>query len=61
MIKDKDIVEQTGISRQSISNYKRERKELYEILKIGTYAKMNNININKIKRVIALEEAFTQK
>jgi hypothetical protein len=52
----KDIAEYINKSEQSIKGYKSTNPDLLEILKIGAFCKKNNLDIEKIKKLVELQE-----
>ncbi len=54
----KDIAEYINKSEQSIKSYKANNPELLEILKLGAFCKKNDLNIEKITKLIEVQNMF---
>lgn len=52
----KDIAECTKKSESAIKQWKRNNPELLEVCKIGAFCKKNDLDIEKIKKLIEIKE-----
>jgi len=55
----KDIAKYVNKSEQSIKGYKVNNPELLEILKLGSFCKKNDLDIEKIKKLIEVKQMFS--
>ncbi|WP_418179750.1 hypothetical protein ACNSOO_04610 [Aliarcobacter lanthieri] len=53
----KDIANYIHKSEQTIRGYKVNNPDLLEILKIGAFCKHNDLDIEKIKKLVDIQEA----
>lgn len=54
----KDIAEFINKSEQQIKWYKSNNSDMLELLKIGAFCKKNDLDINKIKKLVEIKEAI---
>ncbi len=52
----KDIAESTQKSESAIKQWKKNNPELLEIATIGTFCRKNNLDIDKIKKLVEIQE-----
>lgn len=57
----KDIAEYIKKSEQTIRGYKVNNPELLEILKLGSFCKKNDLDIEKIKKLIEIKQMFSNE
>ncbi len=57
----KDIAQYINKSEQSIKGYKVNNPELLEILKLGSFCKKNDLDIEKIKKLIEVKQMFSNE
>ncbi len=57
----KDIAEYIKKSEQTIRGYKVNNPELLEILKLGSFCKKNDLDIEKIKKLIEVKQMFSNE
>lgn len=55
----KDIAEYIKKSEQTIRGYKVNNPQLLEILKLGSFCKKNDLDIEQIKKLIEVKQMFT--
>jgi len=56
-IQYKDIANYLGKSEGTVKNWKNSHPVLLEFCKIGAFCKENNLDINKIKKLVEVQEA----
>lgn len=52
----KDIAEYTDNTESAIKQWKKNRPKLLEITRLGTFCKKNNLDIEKIKKLVEVQE-----
>ncbi|MCK5111048.1 MAG: hypothetical protein KAQ94_05955 [Arcobacteraceae bacterium] len=55
-INNNDIVEYTGKSYSTIAGWSSKQPKLIEVVKLGSFCKKNNLDIDKIKKLIAVQD-----
>lgn len=57
---NKDIANYIGKNENTISGWSTKQPVLHEIVKIGAFCKKNNLDIEKIKKLIEIQEAVRE-
>ena len=57
----KDIASYINKSEQTIKSYKKNNPELLSVLRVGAFCKKNDLDIEKIKKIIELKNVFKDK
>lgn len=57
----KDIAEYIKKSEQTIRGYKVNNPQLLEILKLGSFCKKNDLDIEQIKKLIEVKQMFSNE
>lgn len=55
-ITNDDIAECVGRDKKTISGWRQKQPKLLETARIGTFCKKNNLDIDKIKKLVEIQE-----
>ncbi len=55
-ITNKDIAEYIGKGLDTVNGWKQKQPKLLEIVKIGAFCKKNDLDIDKIKKLVDIQE-----
>ena len=57
----KDVAKNIHKSYSTIRGYKKNNPDLLEVLKLGTFCKENNLDIEEVKKILEIKEYFHEK